>query len=178
MTVECKTADDVRQLAKNVCAFRQRSYARPLVPQIRKEAVREVQEIELFEPVQNIIEAPIPVVRPYVMFRATPTSDDIINTVCEFYNTRRVDIMSARRTKECVWPRQIVFYLMRELTMLSCAMMGRVIGNRDHSTAVHAIQKIDAIAKADERLRDELYLLKIKICDLMKARNALTTQKP
>ena len=59
-----------------------------------------------------------------------------------------------------VWPRQIGMYLSKQMTARSLPEIGRRFGNRDHTTVLHAIRKIDGELNANPRLRDELEELK------------------
>ena len=68
--------------------------------------------------------------------------EDIINEVCSYYNVSREDINSAKRSQDIAHPRQIATYLCRTLTDNSQQMIGRAVGNRDHSTVISSITKI------------------------------------
>ena len=59
-----------------------------------------------------------------------------------------------------VWPRQIGMYLAKQLTARSLPEIGRRFGNRDHTTVLHAIRKIDGELKDNTRLKDEIEDLK------------------
>jgi chromosomal replication initiation ATPase DnaA len=59
------------------------------------------------------------------------------------------DIKSARRTKNVVLPRQLAMYMVRKLTLLSLPAIGRRFGGRDHTTAIHAVNKIAGRIKVD-----------------------------
>ncbi len=68
--------------------------------------------------------------------------EDIINEVCTYYNVSREDINSSKRSQDIAHPRQIATYLCRTLTDNSQQMIGRAVGNRDHSTVISSITKI------------------------------------
>jgi chromosomal replication initiator protein len=72
----------------------------------------------------------------------------------------RGDTLSQRRHRSVVWPRQIGMYLAKQLTARSLPEIGRRFGNRDHTTVLHAIRKIEGVLGGDPRLRDELEELK------------------
>jgi chromosomal replication initiator protein len=59
-----------------------------------------------------------------------------------------------------VWPRQIGMWLAKQLTARSLPEIGRRFGNRDHTTVLHAIRKIEGELNGNQRLRDELEDLK------------------
>ena len=85
--------------------------------------------------------------------------EDILKIVSRHYNVGRTDLLSARRAREVVMPRQIGMYLAKKLTARSLPEIGRRFGGRDHSTVLHAVRKIDQQMKTDEKLARELALL-------------------
>lgn len=86
--------------------------------------------------------------------------EDIQRIVSKHYNVTKADLLSARRTRTIVRPRQIAMYLAKVLTPRSLPEIGRRFGNRDHTTVLHAVRKIEELAKADYALAQELELLK------------------
>jgi chromosomal replication initiator protein len=67
---------------------------------------------------------------------------DIIDEVAQYFSITAEELCSASRSRQLVNARQIAMYLTRELTDLSLPRIGRAFGNRDHSTVMHATQKI------------------------------------
>ena len=86
--------------------------------------------------------------------------EEIQKLVASHYNVTRADILSARRTANVVRPRQIAMYLSKVLTPRSLPEIGRRFGGRDHTTVLHAVRKIEALAGSDGRLSEEIDLLK------------------
>lgn len=86
--------------------------------------------------------------------------EDIIKTVSRHFGVSKPDILSQRRHRSVVWPRQIGMYLAKQLTARSLPEIGRRFGNRDHTTVLHAIRKIEGALGGDQRLRDEIDDLK------------------
>lgn len=86
--------------------------------------------------------------------------EDIQKLVANHYNISRPDILSSRRTATVVRPRQIAMYLSKVLTLRSLPEIGRRFGGRDHTTVLHAVRKIENLAKADPSLSEEIELLK------------------
>lgn len=85
--------------------------------------------------------------------------DDILKVVGRHYNVARTDILSPRRARSVVIPRQVGMYLAKKMTSRSLPEIGRRFGGRDHSTVLHAVRKIDEQIKKDERLAREVALL-------------------
>ncbi len=87
---------------------------------------------------------------------------DIINIVSHFYNINAKDLISSSRKKELVTPRQISIYLIREELGSSYPAIGNELGGRDHTTAMHAYNKISKEIKElnNERLKQEINSIK------------------
>ena len=86
--------------------------------------------------------------------------DDILKIVGRHFNVGRTDLLSPRRARSVVVPRQIGMYLAKKLTARSLPEIGRRFGGRDHSTVLHAVRKIEALVSKDTALCDEVELLK------------------
>jgi chromosomal replication initiator protein len=80
-------------------------------------------------------------------------SAEIINAVCKYYNLEREDIVSTKRKKELIIPRQIAIYLMREMTSKSLPQIGSIMGGKDHSTILYSENKIKNLLKTDIELK-------------------------
>ncbi|KEI11523.1 chromosomal replication initiation protein [Clostridium novyi B str. ATCC 27606] len=91
------------------------------------------------------------------------TIDLIQDIVCSYYNLRIQDLKSSRRTRNIAFPRQIAMYLSRKLTDMSLPKIGEEFGGRDHTTVIHAYEKISNILKKDESLRNVINDLNKKI---------------
>lgn len=86
--------------------------------------------------------------------------EDILKVVSRHYGVTRSDLLSQRRHRSVVWPRQIGMYLAKHLTARSLPEIGRRFGNRDHTTVLHAIRKIEGVLEGNPRIRDEIEELK------------------
>ena len=86
--------------------------------------------------------------------------EDILKIVSRHYGVSRNDILSERRHRSVVWPRQIGMYLAKQMTARSLPEIGRRFGNRDHTTVLHAIRKIEGQISANAQLKDEIEDLK------------------
>jgi len=71
-----------------------------------------------------------------------PTIDAIIETVADYFQIKRTDILGKRKLRSVARPRQIAMYLARETTNLSFEEIGIHFGGRDHTTVMHAVAKI------------------------------------
>lgn len=86
--------------------------------------------------------------------------DDILRIVSKHFGVNRSDLLSARRNRSIVRPRQIGMYLAKSLTSRSLPEIGRRFGNRDHTTVLHAIRKVEQLMTDDTGLKEEVDLLK------------------
>ncbi|WP_019639386.1 chromosomal replication initiator protein DnaA [Paenibacillus fonticola] len=80
------------------------------------------------------------------------TIQDIQQKVGEYYNLKMEDFKARKRTKAIAFPRQIAMYLSRELTDFSLPKIGDAFGGRDHTTVIHAHEKISQALKTDQDL--------------------------
>lgn len=86
--------------------------------------------------------------------------EDIQKVAARHYNVSKNDLLSNRRTRVIVRPRQIAMYLSKILTPRSLPEIGRRFGGRDHTTVLHAVRKIESLLKEDDKLAHEIELLK------------------
>lgn len=86
--------------------------------------------------------------------------EDIQRIVARHYNVSRQELVSNRRTRVVVKPRQIAMYLAKTLTPRSFPEIGRRFGGRDHTTVLHAVRKIEDLISGDSKLCHEVELLK------------------
>jgi chromosomal replication initiator protein len=83
--------------------------------------------------------------------------------VADYYNVTLDDMKGKRRDKHIVFPRQVAMFLVREETPSSLPAIGKAFGGRDHTTALHSIEKIANELKEDERLRYEVQAIKERL---------------
>jgi chromosomal replication initiator protein len=93
------------------------------------------------------------------------SSKVIIDAVSKFYDINIKEIIGKSRKKELVWPRQIIMYLMREEISSSYPTIGHELGDRDHTTAMHAYNKICKEIKenGNEKIKQELASIRQQI---------------
>ena len=91
--------------------------------------------------------------------------EDIQRIVARHYNVSKTELLSNRRTRTIVKPRQVAMYLSKVLTPRSLPEIGRRFGGRDHTTVLHAVRKIEGLSGSDTTLAQELELLRRLIND-------------
>ncbi len=95
--------------------------------------------------------------------RKALTGRKIMEKVADFFDVPINDLLSKKRDKEIVLPRQIAMYLMREELSLSYPKISREAGKNDHTTAMHACTKIEKEMDKDEPLRHNINLIKERL---------------
>lgn len=91
------------------------------------------------------------------------TPDLIIKTVAEHFNTSPEDMCSKKKSQDIVYPRQIAMYLCRKLTETSLQSIGTSLGRKDHTTVIHAVDKIEKELDSNESTRNTIEVIKKKI---------------
>jgi chromosomal replication initiator protein len=99
------------------------------------------------------------------------TIRDIQETVARFYGLPVLEMRSGRRDRSIARPRQVAMYLSRRFTTQTLPAIGERFGNKDHSTVIHALHKINELKQEDEAIREDLFLLERDFA----ARNLKTT---
>lgn len=84
------------------------------------------------------------------------TIDDIVETVCHHYNVTVTDVNSKSRKRDYVVARQVTMYLAQKYTKMPASRIGKLVGNRDHSTVIHSCSKVEERLKIDAGFSDEL----------------------
>ncbi len=83
-----------------------------------------------------------------------PTAGVIIDEVCKFYNIEPEILRGQGRTKDIALARQIAMYQIRSMTNLSLKEIGREFDNRDHSTVLHSIERMENMVKSDPEIKE------------------------
>ena len=91
------------------------------------------------------------------------TIDQIQSLVCKFFKISKNEMLSSRRSRYLVRPRQTAIYLTKILTSKSLPEIGREFSNRDHTTIIHSVKAIEKLKKSDLELNSNIDALKNKI---------------
>jgi len=89
--------------------------------------------------------------------------DTIQKTVAEYYDIRFADMKSKKRPKSIAFPRQIAMYLSRDLTNHSLPEIGDTFGGRDHTTVIHACNRIEDLLKNDFNVKRAITVIKQRL---------------
>jgi chromosomal replication initiator protein len=88
--------------------------------------------------------------------RKRVSSDEVIEAVCKQYSIKKKQILSNSRVKNFALPRQVLMYLLRTELDLPLQEVGRLIGGRDHTTVMHAVEKITKLASESVDIREDI----------------------
>ena len=91
------------------------------------------------------------------------TPDYIISVVAEHYHVTVADLCGNKRSSKIVMPRQIAMYLCRDIIDTSLKTIGKNLGDRDHTTVMHGIEKIENELKTNDNLKNSIDTLRKKI---------------
>ena len=89
---------------------------------------------------------------------------DLIQTlVCKFFKISKNEMLSSRRSRYLVRPRQTAIYLTKILTSKSLPEIGREFSNRDHTTIIHSVKTIEKLKEKDPEMAENINKLKNQI---------------
>jgi chromosomal replication initiator protein len=92
-----------------------------------------------------------------------PTIPSIQKVVVEFYGVRLEDLRSRGRNKSIVLPRQVAMYLCREIVKASLSDIGEGFGGKDHSTVIHACEKVKRKMGSEDVFRKQIHDLTARL---------------
>jgi chromosomal replication initiator protein len=87
----------------------------------------------------------------------------IIAVVADFYDLTVEDLQCDSRRKEVSLPRQVAMYLIRQETEASLPQIGQQLGGRDHTTVLHACNKITSLVEEDNQLRRDVLSIRERL---------------
>ncbi|MDR1597328.1 MAG: chromosomal replication initiator protein DnaA [Holosporales bacterium] len=91
------------------------------------------------------------------------TIEDIQRRVSEFFSIKTADLLSSRRVRSLVRPRQVAMYLSKELTAKSLPEIGRKFGGKDHATVIYAMKKVLELCESDAEFAHDLDTLRTSL---------------
>lgn len=88
---------------------------------------------------------------------------DIIKTIANHYHIKLMDIRGPKREKSIAMARHVAMYLLKQELDLPLLEIGRYFGNRDHTSVLHAVKKIDQLATEDDQLGTQIQAIKTSL---------------
>jgi hypothetical protein len=152
--MECRSAEDVRELAKRQREWHQKQYT--------AKHCEAAPVVEVVQPEPEPFIPPAPILTPRMVTierlqrQAIPKIKNVLELVSERYGIRVADIVSRRRDAVICHPRQVAMWLAREVLKRSLPEIGRALGGRDHTTVISGIRKINRLRQADPAFDLEL----------------------
>ncbi len=124
---------------------------------------RVVSFSRIYKKAPNLSETKV-VLRDLLNLGENKVTIDLIQTVvCKFFKISKNEMLSSRRSRYLVRPRQTAIYLAKTLTSKSLPEIGREFSNRDHTTIIHSVKTIEKIKEKDPEMVDNINKLKNKI---------------
>ncbi len=124
---------------------------------------RVVSFSKIYNKVPNLAETKV-VLKDLLNLVENKVTIDLIQTiVCKFFKISKNEMLSSRRSRYLVRPRQTAIYLTKILTSKSLPEIGREFSNRDHTTIIHSVKTIEKIKEKDQEMVDNINKLKNQI---------------
>ncbi|MDC3187918.1 chromosomal replication initiator protein DnaA [Candidatus Pelagibacter sp.] len=124
---------------------------------------RVVSFSRIYQKVPNLSETKVVLKDLLNVFENKVTIDLIQTVVCKFFKISKNEMLSSRRSRYLVRPRQTAIYLTKILTSKSLPEIGREFSNRDHTTIIHSVKTIEKIKEKDSEMVDNINKLKNQI---------------
>jgi len=112
--------------------------------------------LEIAEKVIKSFKANMPEGNNHNQPLAKISPNNVISAVCEVFGIKSAEIKGARRQKDLIIPRHLAMYILKTEAQLPLVSIGRIFGGRDHSTVIHATDKITAELASNAHLRGAL----------------------
>tara|TARA_Y100000591_G_scaffold331914_1_gene367337 strand:- start:3857 stop:4579 length:723 start_codon:yes stop_codon:yes gene_type:complete len=117
----------------------------------------------IYNKVPNLAEAKV-VLKDLLNISENKVTIDLIQTiVCKFFKISKNEMLSSRRSRYLVRPRQAAIYLAKILTSKSLPEIGREFSNRDHTTIIHSVKTIEKLKQKDPEMLENINKLKNQI---------------
>lgn len=89
--------------------------------------------------------------------------DDVINTICTFYNIKSTQLKGTKRDAILVRPRHICMFLLKEEAGLTFVEIGNLLGGRDHTTVMHGVEKVRTLLSKSDKTKEEISFITKKM---------------
>jgi chromosomal replication initiator protein len=131
-------------------------------------ALNKIIAFHQFKNLRPSIETVQPILSSFqpAKMKKTVSTKQLIQTVASYFDIGIEDLLGKSREKRLAFPRQIIMFLMREEMKSSYPSIGTELGGRDHTTAMHAYEKISGQIAVDEKLQHDLELIKQRLYSL------------
>lgn len=93
--------------------------------------------------------------------------DSIIQAVCSFYNLKPTQLKGVKRDAFLVGPRHICMFLLKDEASLTFGEIGNLLGGRDHTTVIHAVEKIKELISKSQKTKEEILFIKRRIKEVL-----------
>jgi chromosomal replication initiator protein len=128
-------------------------------------AMNKIIAYHQFKNIQPSLQSVQPLLQSFTptLTKRNVTPRFLIETVISYYDISMEDILGKSRERRLAFPRQVAMYLLREEAKCSYPSIGDQVGGRDHTTAMHACDKINVLLKDDEQLKRDLTAIRERL---------------
>ncbi|MEI7512074.1 MAG: chromosomal replication initiator protein DnaA [Candidatus Uhrbacteria bacterium] len=128
-------------------------------------ALNKIVAFHQFKNLVPTLQTILPILQSFAptLTKRTLTPRVLIEAVISYYDISMDEVMGKSRERRLAFPRQVAMYLLREESKCSYPSIGDQIGGRDHTTAMHACEKINGLLKQDEQLKRDLSLIRERL---------------
>tara|TARA_B100000900_G_C20441187_1_gene659114 strand:- start:127 stop:975 length:849 start_codon:yes stop_codon:yes gene_type:complete len=117
----------------------------------------------IYKKIPNLVETKV-ILKDLLNLSENKVTIDLIQTiVCKFFKISKSEMLSSRRSRYLVRPRQTAIYLTKILTSKSLPEIGREFSNRDHTTIIHSVKTIEKLKEKDQQMVENINKLKNQI---------------
>jgi chromosomal replication initiator protein len=95
--------------------------------------------------------------------RKNISTESVFSTICEYYSVEHEDLIKKGRKKEISHPRQVLMYILRQELSTPFSTIGDMLGGRDHTTILHAFEKINKEKETSPKIKEELSQIKERL---------------
>jgi chromosomal replication initiator protein len=129
-------------ILKQVIAKYELEHTSPTVKSVSKMLKQTQKEVKIIGYTEKDIPSPT----------AAVTIDDLIDSASDYYTITKSDVIGTSRARDCMVPRQIIMYLAKTKLRMSLARIGKMLGDRNHTTVMHSVNKVEQQLKNDRQL--------------------------
>lgn len=167
------------ELRTAILRIKSRKFALNLTPELESEIVERVKDARALEgfllrlhselELRGLKEITSETLRPLLGTRPQakkiPTADNVIETVCTYYNIKATQLKGAKRSAILVKPRHLCMFLLKEEAHLTYVEIGNVLGGRDHTTVMHGVEKVQKNVEKEPETKEEIMYIKRRITE-------------
>ena len=105
---------------------------------------------------ENLVESLLGKREEETLFKNKKTASDVITAVSKYFSMGKRSLLGSSRARPVAFPRQLLMYILRTQLALPLQEVGRIVGGRDHTTVMHAVEKITHLTSTNVQTREDI----------------------